>query len=65
MLIDAILSAAPVQHLLEYRPVLYGNGFNDQVSIYQGDPSPEVDEAWEDLYNSKQPTVLTRLLPFQ
>lgn len=42
---------APLQHLLEYKPVLYSNGLRDQMSVYQGEPSREVDQAWEDLYN--------------
>ncbi|KAK7687809.1 hypothetical protein QCA50_009028 [Cerrena zonata] len=42
---------SPLQHLLEYKPVLYSNGLRDQMSVYQGEPSREVDQAWEDLYN--------------
>lgn len=32
-------------------------GFSDPT-IYQGDPSPEVDKAWTDLYNSKHVALL-------
>ncbi|KAK7689766.1 hypothetical protein QCA50_006405 [Cerrena zonata] len=42
---------SPLQHLLEYNPVLYSNGLHDPISIYQSEPSREVDEAWENLYN--------------
>ena len=44
---------------------MYGNGFHDQMSIYQSPPSPEVDLAWEELYNSLYPfSYLGRLLTF-
>lgn len=52
---------APLQHLLEYNPVLYSLGLHDPISIYQSEPSREVDEAWENLYNGGQ-TVTSHLI---
>jgi hypothetical protein len=36
-------------------------GFGRTKSIYQGDPSPEVDDLWDDLYNSKLDLSLLRI----
>ncbi|THH30884.1 hypothetical protein EUX98_g3329 [Antrodiella citrinella] len=42
-------------------------GFSRHKTIYQGEPSDEVDKAWEDLYNSfglsQIPKAQARLLP--
>lgn len=45
------LCAAPAQDLLKYEVRTFHGGFRpEDKSIYQGEPSKEVDEAWEDLY---------------
>lgn len=51
MMMVCIYHVAPLQHLLEYNPVLYSNGPRDPITIYQSEPSREVDQAWENLYN--------------
>lgn len=43
---------APAQDAISYQAVKFRDGFKDDVSIYQGDPSPDVDQAWVDLYDS-------------
>jgi len=49
---------APVQHLLEYETRVFYEGFGADRSMYQQPPSPEVDAAWEDLYNCTYITSL-------
>jgi hypothetical protein len=46
-----VVSSAPAQHLIEYETRVFHEGFGKDKSIYQQAPSPEVDEAWADLYN--------------
>jgi hypothetical protein len=40
-----------VQDLIEYETKVFHEGFGADESPYQKPPSPEVDIAWEDLYN--------------
>jgi len=58
---------SPAQDALEYQPKTFSMGFGSRKSIYQGHPSPEVDQAWLDLYDwfglSKVPKWQARLLP--
>ncbi|KAH8093877.1 hypothetical protein BXZ70DRAFT_897114 [Cristinia sonorae] len=59
---------SPAQEALEYQPKTFTMGFGKKSrTIYQMDPSPEVDKAWDDLYNefglSKIPKEQARLLP--
>ncbi|TCD64869.1 hypothetical protein EIP91_003535 [Steccherinum ochraceum] len=58
---------SPAQEVLEYQPKTFSMGFGKTKTIYQGEPSQEVDKAWNDLYNnfglSKIPKEQARLLP--
>ncbi|CAL1712047.1 unnamed protein product [Somion occarium] len=58
---------SPAQSVLEYLPITFSMGVGHQATVYQGDPSDEVDKAWADLYNdfgiSKIPESQARLLP--
>ena len=49
-LVNRIMTG-PVQHLLEYETRVFYEGFGTDRSMYQQPPSPEVDAAWEGLYN--------------
>ena len=42
---------APAQEALENVHKVWGMGLGASKTIYQGEPSPEVDHAWEALYN--------------
>lgn len=44
---------APAQDVLEYQTYTFDSGFGKGTTIYQGAPSDEVDQAWEDLYSCK------------
>ncbi|KAL0056993.1 hypothetical protein AAF712_016387, partial [Marasmius tenuissimus] len=37
-------------HLIERQVVIYPNALNGDTTPYMGPPSPEVDKAWDDLY---------------
>jgi len=58
---------SPAQNVVEYQPKRFTYGFGNDTTIYQGEPSKEVDEAWEALYNdfglSRIPKEQARLLP--
>ncbi|CAL1712108.1 unnamed protein product [Somion occarium] len=58
---------SPAQEALKYQPKTFDMGFGRSKTIYQGEPSEEVDSAWLDLYNvfglSKIPKWQARLLP--
>ncbi|KAH8104501.1 hypothetical protein BXZ70DRAFT_590700 [Cristinia sonorae] len=58
---------SPAQDAIENVHKVFSMGFGKTKTIYQGDPSPEVDQAWLDLYNSfglsKIPKSQARLLP--
>ncbi|KAK7047091.1 hypothetical protein VNI00_006755 [Paramarasmius palmivorus] len=41
---------SPVNHLLEERVVKFHSAIGNDTTIYMGEPSPEVDEAWDELY---------------
>jgi len=43
--------SAPAQAVIEYETRVFHEGFGKDRTIYQMPPSPEVDAAWEDLYN--------------
>jgi hypothetical protein len=49
---SSIVPIAPAQSVLADQIVKFTGAFGTEKSIYQGDPSPEVDKAWEDLYQS-------------
>ncbi|TCD61028.1 hypothetical protein EIP91_009151 [Steccherinum ochraceum] len=57
---------SPAQDAIENVSKVFNMGFLDRT-VYQGRPSPEVDEAWTDLYNafglSKIPKEQARLIP--
>ena len=42
---------APVQDLISFRVQKFYEGFGENITIYQRDPSDEVDQAWQDLYS--------------
>ncbi|KAF8971078.1 hypothetical protein BDZ97DRAFT_1337008 [Flammula alnicola] len=42
---------SPAEHVIEYETRVFYEGFGADRSLYQQSPSPEVDAAWEDLYN--------------
>lgn len=42
---------SPAQDAIEYETRVFHEGFGKDKSIYQQPPSPEVDEAWDELYN--------------
>lgn len=46
---------APAQHVVKYKEVVFASAFKDET-IYQGEPSAKIDEAWEDLY-SQSPSL--------
>lgn len=58
---------SPAQEAIENVYKVFSMGFGKTKSIYQAEPSPEVDQAWLDLYNSfglsKIPKDQARLLP--
>jgi len=41
---------SPAQEAIEYKLVKFSFGFGDDISPYQGPPSPEIDAAWSALY---------------
>ncbi|ESK90002.1 hypothetical protein Moror_7932 [Moniliophthora roreri MCA 2997] len=41
---------SPVNHLLEEKTVQFHSAVGKDTTIYMGEPSPEVDKAWDDLY---------------
>ncbi|KAI3612864.1 hypothetical protein WG66_005458 [Moniliophthora roreri] len=41
---------SPVNHLLEEKIVTFRNAIGNDTTKYMGDPSPELDKAWDDLY---------------
>lgn len=45
----AYLSQGPAHEAISYQVVSFHNDAGE-ATIYQQKPSPEVDEAWEDLY---------------
>jgi hypothetical protein len=49
--------AAPAQEVLEYEIRKFHGGFHSDLSIYQGPPSDELDQAWEDLYNCEKGNI--------
>ncbi|TFK38461.1 hypothetical protein BDQ12DRAFT_112969 [Crucibulum laeve] len=42
---------SPAQDVIEYEVKTFHVGFEGDMTVYQGEPSKELDEAWEDLYN--------------
>lgn len=42
---------SPAQDVLKSRVIKAANGFRQDTTIFQGEPSPELDEAWESLYS--------------
>ena len=49
---ERVLLPAPAQEVLENVHKVFNMGLvNGTKTIYQGEPSPEVDQAWMDLYN--------------
>lgn len=42
---------SPAQDALEYETRVFHESFGKDISIYQQPPSPEVDKAWDELYN--------------
>jgi len=58
---------SPAQDAVEYQPKRFAFGVGHDKTIYQGEPSPELDQAWHDLYDefglSRIPKDQARLLP--
>jgi len=58
---------SPAQDVLEYQPKTFTPGLGHGTTIYQGEPSEELDKAWTDLFAdigvSKIPKSEARLLP--
>lgn len=46
-------STAPAQDAIHYEVKKFHRGFGDKKTVYQGDPSPEVDKVWKSLYNGR------------
>jgi len=46
-------SLGPAQDALGYEIKKFRLGLHDDITEYQGDPTPELDERWESLYKSK------------
>ncbi|KJK74826.1 hypothetical protein H634G_09870 [Metarhizium anisopliae BRIP 53293] len=44
-------STAPAQDAIHYEVKKFHRGFGDKKTVYQADPSPEVDKVWMSLYN--------------
>ncbi|PQE19437.1 tat pathway signal sequence protein [Rutstroemia sp. NJR-2017a BBW] len=62
------LTYSPVQHLLEYEVRKFRLGLGDDITEYQGEPSPELDERWNSLYSmgiTKVPLEVAKKLPNQ
>ncbi|KAK8063641.1 hypothetical protein PG996_008293 [Apiospora saccharicola] len=57
--------AAPAQDILSYEVVKFNSAFGVGRSEYQGEPSPELDELWENLFllELQIPREQARLLP--
>ncbi|KAK5996325.1 hypothetical protein PT974_03080 [Cladobotryum mycophilum] len=59
--------AAPAQDAIEYEVKRFHRGFGDEKTLYQGDPSPDLDKAWKELYDevsiSKLSKAQAELLP--
>uniref|UniRef100_A0A0W0FDA5 Tat pathway signal sequence n=1 Tax=Moniliophthora roreri TaxID=221103 RepID=A0A0W0FDA5_MONRR len=41
---------SPVNHLLEEKVITFHSGVGNDTTKYMGEPSPELDKAWDDLY---------------
>lgn len=58
---------SPAQDVLEYQPKRFAFGVGTDTTIYQGEPSEELDKAWAALYDdfglSRIPKWQARLLP--
>ncbi|KAE9403033.1 hypothetical protein BT96DRAFT_879063 [Gymnopus androsaceus JB14] len=48
---------SPVQEAIEYKLVKFAFGLGDDLTPYQGPPSPEVDAAWEALYPNPEVAI--------
>lgn len=44
------LTYSPTQDFIEYEVKVFHKGQEDMPSKFQGPPSPELEQAWEDLY---------------
>ncbi|KAJ6523043.1 hypothetical protein B0H19DRAFT_1277125 [Mycena capillaripes] len=44
------LAIAPAQDIIEYKTVKFHRGLGDDVPLFEGPPSAEGDQAWEELY---------------
>ncbi|KAF2501409.1 hypothetical protein BU16DRAFT_451673 [Lophium mytilinum] len=52
-----IQRVAPVHDAIRFHDVVYASGFRSQVTKFQGPPTVEVEQAWEELY----PSTITRI----
>jgi hypothetical protein len=52
-------SLSPTQDALEYEVKRFHGGFQNDLSIYQQAPPPEVDKVWEDLYNGDSVHIIS------
>jgi hypothetical protein len=53
------LRLAPAQDVLRRKDIVFTNGFGRGRTAYMGPPSPERDQAWEDLYQCKSIHLLS------
>ncbi|KAK8112913.1 hypothetical protein PG984_013439 [Apiospora sp. TS-2023a] len=62
---DLLEQIAPAQDVLSYEVVKFNSAFGVGRSEYQGEPSPELDELWENLFllELQIPREQARLLP--
>jgi hypothetical protein len=52
---EKLSTYSPAWEAVEYKVVEFHNGFfqEEEASIYRGKPTPELEKAWNDLWNSK------------
>ncbi|KAL0564193.1 hypothetical protein V5O48_017862 [Marasmius crinis-equi] len=59
---------SPANHLLEQEVVTFHSAVHNDTTEYMGPPSPEVDQAWDDLYKfglSRIPEQEAKLIPWK
>lgn len=63
---NLVLNIAPADSVISYKTTVFTPGMPDNLSPYQGEPTPENNKLWEDLYvgkkqvNPSKKTSLTR-----
>ena len=54
------LSKAPAQDVVEYKLVPFNSGFDHAAMKYMGYPTHEIDDSWNDLYQSTSRQSLSK-----